>query len=639
MLKRWSNENFKSFRNRTDLELAPINIFAGANNSGKSTIIQSILALKQTLQYAPANRPITLNGPLLKLGTFDDAKNQSGKSSYIGLSWTFDPAEPYRPSAVLSGYDLGTFPMLYWGRDEFVSATYEVRFDLGAPAGTEALRNRAGSADIAQLQPNLAYTSITATFKSAPNEVSEARIVLSRTKQLPDPTASPFEVTLTRSSPRAPAFLYDVADIDDRTRAQTIEDKPDARIVGANARHFFPLQIGIMYDKAKETARIISNLICSPPTFSSAAYRREPMEAVIPPEVIRVLEERFSQSRRGSLFPPRIFSDLGNEPVTLGAILRRLRSEMVRTPPSARISLGDLQPQIEAILLNQFATEISFDVSFPSEIITAAEYARFFFTAAVRYLGPLRDEPKPIYPLEGLANPTEVGYKGEHTAAVLHLHRETYIRYIPSSFIEELDKAPAVKTATLHDAVVDWLSYMGVVQEFSTGDLGKIGHNLQVRTSGATQLYDLTNVGVGVSQVLPIVVMALLAERPCFLIFEQPELHLHPRVQTRLADFFLSLALSGKQCLLETHSEYLVERCRRRIAEATGDTLVDVLKIYFTERSEGQTTCRHVDVSRYGAIADYPPDFFDQSQGETEAILQAARSKRASERTAVKAHD
>jgi predicted ATPase len=243
-------------------------------------------------------------------------------------------------------------------------------------------------------------------------------------------------------------------------------------------------------------------------------------------------------------------------------------------------------------------------------------------------LGPLRDEPKPIYPLEALANPTEVGYKGEHTAAVLHLHRETYIKYIPSSFVGQLDKSPAMKTTTLHDAVVDWLFYMGVAQEFTTGDLGKIGHNLQVQTHGTTQLYDLTNVGVGVSQVLPIVVMALLAERPCFLIFEQPELHLHPLVQTRLADFFLSLGLSGKQCLLETHSEYLVERCRRRIAEAREDTLVDTLRIYFTERSEGRTTCRRVGVSRYGAIADYPPDFFDQSQNETEAILQAARSKR-----------
>jgi predicted ATPase len=195
----------------------------------------------------------------------------------------------------------------------------------------------------------------------------------------------------------------------------------------------------------------------------------------------------------------------------------------------------------------------------------------------------------------------------------------------------------ALKTATLHDAVVDWLAYMGVVQEFATVDQGKIGHQLQVQTQGNPLFYDLTNVGVGVSQVLPIVVMALLADRPCFLIFEQPELHLHPKVQARLADFFLSLGLSGKQCLLETHSEYLVERFRRRIAEAHDDALVDTIKIYFTDRAGGETSCRAVDVSRYGAIPDYPPDFFDQSQAETEAILQAARTKRAVDRNREKA--
>src|SRR5580704_13392991 len=90
MFTRWSIENFKSFRGRTDIDLAPISVFAGANSSGKSTIIQSILLLKQTIQYAPANRPLALNGPLLKLGTFDDVKNVTSEANYIGISWDLD---------------------------------------------------------------------------------------------------------------------------------------------------------------------------------------------------------------------------------------------------------------------------------------------------------------------------------------------------------------------------------------------------------------------------------------------------------------------------------------------------------------------------------------------------------------------
>jgi len=230
-----------------------------------------------------------------------------------------------------------------------------------------------------------------------------------------------------------------------------------------------------------------------------------------------------------------------------------------------------------------------------------------------------------------LATPTEVGFKGEHTAAVFDLHRERRIRYLPSSFIEGDRINPTTRYVSLHDAVVDWLTYVGVASEVTTVDQGKVGHQLQVQTEGLARFHDLTNVGVGVSQVLPIIVMALLAEPPTMLIFEQPELHLHPKVQARLADFFLSVALIGKQCLLETHSEYLIDRFRRRVAAATGDSLVSVLKIYFTERTNGKTECREVEVSRYGAIASWPKDFFEQSQIETESILMAAARKRQAE--------
>jgi predicted ATPase len=173
---------------------------------------------------------------------------------------------------------------------------------------------------------------------------------------------------------------------------------------------------------------------------------------------------------------------------------------------------------------------------------------------------------------------------------------------------------------------------MGVVDGVSTDDRGKIGHELRVRTAGIEKFHDLTNVGVGVSQVLPIVLMALLASTGSLLIFEQPELHLHPRVQTRLADFFISVALSGRQCLLETHSEYLIHRLRRRVAEAEGAALTKLSKLYFVEREGGLTSCRSVDITKYGAILDWPVEFFDQSQIEAEKILVAAATKRALER-------
>jgi predicted ATPase len=181
--------------------------------------------------------------------------------------------------------------------------------------------------------------------------------------------------------------------------------------------------------------------------------------------------------------------------------------------------------------------------------------------------------------------------------------------------------------APLHVAVADWLSYLGVAESVRTTDLGKIGHQLQVRTDAVSKDHDLTNVGVGVSQLLPIIVMALLAPAPALLIFKQPELHLHPKVQARLADFFISMGICQRQCLIETHSEYLVERLRLRIAEAEGQTLREKVKVYFTQKIGGNTQCTPIDISSYGAISNWPTDFFDQSQEETQRLLKAAQDK------------
>src|SRR3954454_9557143 len=114
MLKRWSIENFKSFSGRTDITLAPITVFAGANSSGKSTIIQSILLLKQTLQYAPVGRPITLNGPLLKLGTFEDIKNSGSKQSYVGLGWEME-VEDLSQQWNRSAHEFYSAPYFFYG--------------------------------------------------------------------------------------------------------------------------------------------------------------------------------------------------------------------------------------------------------------------------------------------------------------------------------------------------------------------------------------------------------------------------------------------------------------------------------------------------------------------------------------------
>jgi AAA15 family ATPase/GTPase len=117
MLRKWSLTNFKSFKGKTEIDLAPITVLAGANSSGKSTIIQSLLLLKQTLQYVPVTRALGLNGPLLKLGKFDDIKNISSNADTIEFGWEIDELMRYRSPN--SGDNYRNFPCNRWKSRSF----------------------------------------------------------------------------------------------------------------------------------------------------------------------------------------------------------------------------------------------------------------------------------------------------------------------------------------------------------------------------------------------------------------------------------------------------------------------------------------------------------------------------------------
>jgi predicted ATPase len=215
----------------------------------------------------------------------------------------------------------------------------------------------------------------------------------------------------------------------------------------------------------------------------------------------------------------------------------------------------------------------------------------------------------------------------------LDLHKNKKIKYLPSTNFKSPTVDRKTVTRTLESAVIDWLQYLGVATTVTSRDQGKLGHELKVGLANSDSKYDLTHVGVGVSQVLPILVICLLAEPDSTLVFEQPELHLHPKVQTLLGDFFLSMALCNKQCIVETHSEYFIDRLRFRIAAATSDNeLNSKTKIYFVEKPAQSSTFREVVINEYGAISDWPEGFFDQSQQQAEEILRAAAMKRKASR-------
>lgn len=127
------------------------------------------------------------------------------------------------------------------------------------------------------------------------------------------------------------------------------------------------------------------------------------------------------------------------------------------------------------------------------------------------------------------------------------------------------------------------------------------------------------DVGIGISQLVPVVVTAL-DKTASLSAIEQPELHVHPRVQAEMGDLFIEAAIEGKrQFLIETHSEHLMLRLQRRIRQTgkgephrgvpvTGNDIA----VYFVNQEEGQTTARRIDIDKNGDfIEPWPDDFFE----------------------------
>jgi predicted ATPase len=138
---------------------------------------------------------------------------------------------------------------------------------------------------------------------------------------------------------------------------------------------------------------------------------------------------------------------------------------------------------------------------------------------------------------------------------------------------------------------------------------------------------NMTAVGVGVSQVLPVLVMGLAADPGTVLLFEQPELHLHPAVQQRLGDFLLACSRSGRQVVVETHSDHLVTRLRRRIAEDADDRLVNQVAIFSADRTDGRSEFNLLKTNRYGGFDQWPDGFFDDGPRDAQHLVQAALRK------------
>jgi predicted ATPase len=244
---------------------------------------------------------------------------------------------------------------------------------------------------------------------------------------------------------------------------------------------------------------------------------------------------------------------------------------------------------------------------------------------AVVYLGPLREHPERTYLWSGV-EPRDIGKRGELAVHALLASDNTRVR-----------PKPGVEGGRqwLVDKVSQWLSRLDVADELVLERHGRSRHYELVVVRGK-QRANLMDVGFGVSQVLPMIVLSHIVPQGATIVAEQPELHLHPRAQGGLAELMADVARErGVQFLVETHSEHLFRRLQTLMAHEV--VRPDDCALYFVDNGRTGAQLDRLQVDAFGRVANWPKHFFGDALGETERQTRRMLERAAAVRKATSA--
>ena len=225
------------------------------------------------------------------------------------------------------------------------------------------------------------------------------------------------------------------------------------------------------------------------------------------------------------------------------------------------------------------------------------------------YLGPLRVFPERDYSW-GRARPTDVGRRGEKAIDAI----------LAATHADETRKIRPVgrgKRMPFQEMVAYWLREMGLIESFSVKEIAPNSNRWQahVKTSLRGSEVLLPDVGFGLSQVLPVVTLLQYVPEGSTVILEQPEIHLHPLAQAGLADIIIQAATTRKvQVIIESHSEHLLLRLQRRVAEEA--VSADEVRLYFCDAQHASSELMPLELDVFGNISNWPKDFMGDAFGE-----------------------
>ncbi len=500
MLTNITLENFKAFQKLDNLKVKPITILCGTNSCGKSSILQSILLLKQTLESKKSNQNLLLNGPFVKLGYFQDVIFRKKIEKHMSFDFVFNTKpELYnvkngrRPPIELLLRDLiGDRGSMVNRHSEHI---IDYKISLKAINNQELVEN--------EYSKSLGVADICIKIFEKNQDNDKSKIVIAITNIKED--------------------VYKVEWSNLKSRYSSHRD-------GEN--------------------------------LNGSMNMRMQFENLLP---IAFSPENPTEQRENHFQNIRL-------------VLHRMND-----------------------LLQSFFSNYS-------------------------YVGPLRQSHKDGFGFYFGDDITDIGNSGEN-APFLFLKEKDNILKNHFFYNKKDDSFFKKDDISLDKAFDEWFALMGIKGFGGTISNRNINLHLNASKFDTTRI-DISQVGFGVSQMFPIVLEGLRMEKGNTLLLEQPEIHLHPNLQMQMADYFISLALSGKRVMAETHSDHIINRLVRRIVEDDSQNLKDLLGIYFIKPSENGSVYEEIHIDETKGITNWPVDFFDQTATEHLRIMQAGLKKR-----------
>jgi AAA ATPase-like protein/AAA domain-containing protein len=536
LLRELKLHRFKAFASEEKIPVRPITLIYGPNSSGKSSIIQSLLLLKQTMLEAEnPNIPLLPKGKIVDLGGYRELV--SGHEITQDLSFRLQLNSPK------------------WYRN--------APFAFGPYRGG---RQRAEMDDVGM------------AFSFTYDESLESAILAS--------------VQVYLGEDDSPAVIF----------------KPDTKQEGKTPEFYMGFdgsarsgQTTIKVDRANYEHRFWKD------TWSArnAQYREQEQELT---KKLNAQKKRLQQTDLDGDISEKAKSRLKKIEKDLEKIKNYTFSAAIKDFEKANrntfLTCSNFLPN-DLRVIRPESTEVGMDVfgyeplphgAGPLAALAVAGEIRRFLEAIV-YIGPLREYPERHYIFSGnLAN--DVGKTGSMVPDILF--KDSALLNKVNEHFESFEIGYRLEVASVGERRPELHDVFAL--------------RLVDRITGVN--VSVVDVGFGISQVLPVIVQSMLSKKKTLLI-EQPEIHLHPRLQSELAGLLCEAIREPyeNEFVVETHSEHLILRLQRLIR--SGQVRPTEISVVYVDRTPDGSRCIPIRLDSNGEFLDrWPGGFFEESYHE-----------------------